>query len=312
MDNFKLGILLVDGFAMMSYASVVEPLRASNLLLKNSFYQIINIPISQAHAVSSNGAIIKADTHLGETADFDLVLVVAGGDPFAINNQRLFQWLRHLGSRGIRLGGVSGGPVILVKAGVMKGRRMTVHWEHARILAEMFPFIMLEKTLYVIDRDRTTCAGGIAPLDMMHALISDHHNANFAQKVSDWFMHTQIRPASGPQRAGLIEQYQTTNARVISAIEMMTDHIADTLSLSQLARKSNISGRQLNRLFKENLQQSTIDFYRDLRLEKARDLLQKSTISITEIALATGFSSSAHFSHSFARKFGTPPSKLRA
>lgn len=318
MDNFtpperpyKIGILLIDGFALMSYSSAIEPLRAANQLAAKNLYDIRHIPVTGASSTSSSGAVIRAEAHVGEQVNFDLVLVVAGGDPLAFSDSRIFQWLRHLASRKVLLGGVSGGPVILAKAGVMQGRRMTVHWEHARQLAELQPSLALERTLYVIDRDRLTCAGGIAALDMMHTLISEHHNAEFATQVSDWFLHTDIRPSGGPQRAGLAQRYGITSQPVILAIEAMTNHLSDTLSLQQLANLAGVSPRQLNRLFKARLYMTTMAFYRQIRLDKARGLLRRSTFTTTEIALITGFSSSAHFSHAYRKKHGHPPSKVR-
>ena len=308
---FKLGFLLIDDFAMMSYASASEPLRAANLLAGRIVYNVRHIPVSGASARSSNGAVIKADAHVGEQVDFDLLLVLAGGNPLTFRNERVFQWLRLLSLRGVQLGGVSGGPVILALAGVMQKRRMTVHWEHASALAMVFPELIIERSLYVMDRDRLTCAGGIAPLDMMHALITNHHGSDFARKVSDWFMHTQIRPSGGEQRAGLVERYCTTNLRVIQTLEVMIDHIADTLSLGQLADVTQVSSRQLNRLFVRNLAQTTMAFYRDLRLEKALNLLQQTSLSSTEIALATGFASSAHFSSAFHARYNKTPSSSR-
>ena len=188
---------------------------------------------------------------------------------------------------------------------------MTVHWEHAAALAESRTGLLIERSLYVIDRDRFTCAGGIAPLDMMHALLTERHEPAFARQVSDWFMHTDVRSASGPQRAGLVERYGTNNPPIIRAIEAMENHIADPLELTQLAKLSEISPRQLNRLFRSKMEQGTMNFYCKLRLEKARKLLKQSTLTITEIALANGFSSSAHFAHSFRRTFGSTPSSLR-
>ncbi len=309
---FRVGFLLVDGFALMSYSAAVEPLRAANLLAGRKFYDIRHIPAKGARAVSSSGAVIEATARLGKHIDFDLVLVVAGGDPAAFRDANVFHWLRQLSRRGVHLGGVSGGPVILASAGLMNGRRMTVHWEHAAALAEISPALIVERSLYVMDRDRITCAGGIAPLDMVHALLTEHHGSGFARQVSDWFMHTEIRPSGGPQRAGLVERYGTTSAAVILAIEAMENHVADPLDLGQLSGFAGLGRRQLNRLFRDKLGRSTMVFYRDLRLEKARNLLTQSPLSITEIALATGFASSAHFSKSFRGRYGVAPSSLRA
>ena len=309
--TFCIGLILIDGFALMSYSSIVEPLRAANLLSRRAYYDIKYIPVTGSCANSSNGTSVKATGRIGQEGTFDLVLVVAGGDPASFKDTKLFRWLRTLSRRGVDLGGVSGGPVILASAGVMEGRRMTVHWEHAAALAESRVGLLIERSLYVIDRDRFTCAGGIAPLDMMHALLSEHHGPAFARRVSDWFMHTDVRSASGPQRAGLVERYGTNNPPVIMAIEAMENHISDPLELTQLAQLSEISPRQLNRLFRSKMEQSTMNFYCKLRLEKARELLKQSTLTITEIALANGFASSAHFAHSFRRTFGSTPSSLR-
>ncbi|MGR3290175.1 MAG: GlxA family transcriptional regulator, partial [Paracoccaceae bacterium] len=237
--------------------------------------------------------------------------VVAGGDPAAFTDRRVLNWIARMARTGTQLGGVSGGPVILARAGLMQGRRMTVHWEHAPALAEISPDLAIERTLYVIDRDRVTCAGGTAPMDLMHALIAQHHGAPFARLVSDWFLHTEIRPSGGPQRGGLVERVGSTNAAILDAVEAMDSHVADPLTLRQLALIAGVSARHLNRLFSEKLRQPTMQYYRDLRLEMARNLLRNSPMPITEIALACGFANSSHFSRSYSIKYQQPPSKSR-
>lgn len=308
---YRIGLLLVDGFAIMSYASATEPLRAANLLSEELLYSVKHIPVSGARAISSGKTEVRANAQLGEQTDYDLVLVIAGGDPATFNDRRVFQWLRHLSHLGITLGGVSGGSMILAAAGVMQGRRMTIHWEHAEVLKEIYPSLLIEKTLFIIDRDRMTCAGGTAPLDMMSALITRHHGADFARKVSDWFIHTDVRASGDPQRSGLAERYQTHNATVLTAIDIMRNHLADPLDLTQLSQLTGVSARQLNRLFYDHLKVSPMTFCRDLRLKKARTLLEKSALSIMDIALATGFTDPAHFSRTFSSQFGKSPSKLR-
>lgn len=308
---YRVGILLIDGFALMSYSATVEPLRAANHLAGRTLYNIRHLPVSGASATSSSGITVKAQAHFGEQIDFDLVLVVAGGDPLTFRNERVFQWLRHLSRRGIFLGGVSGGPAILATAGVMDGYRMTVHWEHAGALSEARPLLLVEQSLYIMDRQRITCAGGTAPLDMMHALITAHHGSAFARQVSDWFMHTEIRQSGAPQRAGLVERFETTNPAIISTIEVMENHIAEPLGLEQLAELAGMGPRQLNRLFREKLNRSTMSFYRERRLEKSRQLLSQSTLPLTQIALATGFANSAHFSNAFRLRYSSAPSDMR-
>ena len=308
---FKLGFLLIDGFALMSFSAVVEPLRAANLIAKNKLYEIDYYSIDEHSSHSSSGAIIKSTKALNNMNHLDFLFVVAGLGSTSFKEEGVFKLLRKLAKQGVTLGGVSGGPVILAKAGVMKNRRFTVHWEHASEMREMFPEFVIERTLYIKDRDRYTCAGGIAPLDMMNAIITEHQGNNFAQRVSDWFIHTEIRPSASPQRSGLSERYPNATQTMILAIEAMRNHIADPLDLDQLARISEVSVRQLNRLFKEKLNVATMEFYRQQRLHTAGKLLKQSSMKMIDIAQATGFVSAAHFSAAFNKQFGQTPSSLR-
>ncbi|MEO0372391.1 MAG: helix-turn-helix domain-containing protein, partial [Pseudomonadota bacterium] len=138
-----------------------------------------------------------------------------------------------------------------------------------------------------------------------------HHGAAFARQVSDWFMHTDIRPSGGPQRAGLLDRVGTKNPAILDAVEAMEGHVAEPLTLERLADMARVSPRQLNRLFTEKLGRPTMRYYRELRLDKAQSLLRNSPLSLTEIALATGFANSSHFSRAYTAKFGKPPSAYR-
>jgi transcriptional regulator GlxA family with amidase domain len=307
---FRVGIYAVPGFALMSYACTVEPLRAANLLSGRVLYEVLHFGGAMPTR-SSGAAELEADRPVGAMPQLDLLLVVSGGDPMSFSDRSVFNWLRAMAARGVRIGGISGGPVILARAGLMKDRRMTVHWEHANALAEWDPSLQLERRLYVFDRDRVTCAGGTAPMDMIHAFISEHHGRAFAGQVSDWFMHTGIRASTDPQRAGLIERLGTTSEPVLNAVRMMELHVSDPRTLQEITDFCDVSVRQLNRLFQQELGESTMTYYRKQRLQVARQLLRNSDMPITEIALATGFAGSAHFSRQFTSVFGQPPSKVR-
>ena len=212
---------------------------------------------------------------------------------------------------GTIIGGISGGPVILTKAGIMGDRRMTVHWEHAEGLLELGHNVILERSLYVFDRDRMTCAGGIAPLDMVLALISSQQGTVFAQFVSDWFVHAEMRPSGGAQRGGLANRIGTSNSSVLSTVELMENHIADPLTLLQLAQSVGLCERQLNRAFKKHLGRSTMAYYRSIRLGKAKNLLRNSNLKISEISEATGFSNQSHLASLFLNSYGFAPSQYR-
>ena len=309
---YKIGILLLDDFALMSYASTVEPFRAANMLADREVFRLVNYSIDGKSARSSNNVIVPSTGRLPADTDerLDMLLVVAGGDSKKIMQAPVYAELRSLALRGTTLGGISGGPLLLAAARLMSGWRMTVHWEHRETLLQLSDDLLVEKSIYVVDRKRVTCAGGIAALDLSHALIAQKLGVEFARRVSDWFLHTEVRPSQSVQRSALTERYGTRNRLVLEAIELMENHMGDPLSNAEIASLLGITPRHINRLFRSELGVSPKAFNLDMRLQYARRLIKNTSLSITDLALLTGFSDSAHFSTRFKTHFGTPPSKI--
>lgn len=146
------------------------------------------------------------------------------------------------------LGGISGGAVILAAAGVMTARRFTIHWQHLDAARETWPDALIERKLFVIDRDRFTCAGGTAALDMMHVLIASAHGAELVRAVSDWLIHTGIREAEASQQLDPVRKYDLHHPALIAMVELMTTHIADPLGLDDLGALCDTTPRHLERL----------------------------------------------------------------
>lgn len=307
----RIGFVLIEGYAMMSTAAALEPLRAANLFLGRAHYDIVPLSVAGGPVRSSLPAAIDTVALAEAGYDFDLVFVVAGGDPLAVRDAALFSWLRALDRRGVPLGGISGGAALLLRAGLMESRRMTVHWHHLEALREITGGAVLDRRLYVIDRDRYTCAGGTAPLDMMHAILSAEHGTGFAGLVSDWFIQTEIRVADAPQQASVAARYGPLPRPVTEALELMESHIADPLALSQLAGLIGLSARQLERQFQAAQGASVMQTYRRIRLETAQAMLRRSRLPVSEIAAMTGYVTQAHFAERYRGMFGETPSQTR-
>ena len=311
MKAIKVGFVLLEGYALMSTAAAVEPLRAANLLSERCLYDMTFIAPGAASARSSVGASFDTVPVDRAGSDFGIVFVVAGGNPFAATDPRLDAWLRRLDRAGVRLGGISGGATILCAAGLLDQRRFTVHWHHYDALLERYPQALMERRIFVIDRDRYTCAGGVAPLDMMYALMAAEHGVAFARTVSDWFLHTQIRPPQDPQRGGLAEKYSIHHPALEAAVALMESHIADPLDVGQLAFLCDISPRHLHRLVRQCLGKPLNAFYTELRIAKAKELLAQTSLPVAEIGLATGFPNRSHFTRVFRDVAGLTPAAFR-
>jgi transcriptional regulator GlxA family with amidase domain len=307
-----IAFLLIEDFALMSYAAAVEPLRAANLLSGRELYRWRHIAVTEDTAKASNGVRILADTRVGEAADFDTVIVCAAGNPTLFDHAPTFAWLRDLARRGVRLGGVSGGPWILARAGVLGGYRSTVHWEHLPAMAEAFPQLDLHRTLFEVDRDRLTCAGGIAALDMTVELIERDHGHDLAAAVAEWFLQTEIRRGGAAQRMKARERFGVSNERLLRALAFMEANLEEPATKTRLATAAGVSVRQLERLFAQHLATTPSEHYLGLRLDRARALLRQTTMSVMETAVATGFVSPSHFSRAYRAKFGKSPKAERA
>jgi transcriptional regulator GlxA family with amidase domain len=309
----SVGFVLIPGFALLSYAAAIEPLRAANHLAGKGLYRWWHAAPGNKPAIASNGTAILPDFATGtEPGATDLVLVCAGGNPASFSDRLTLSWLRKLAQRNIVLGGVSGGPFVLARAGLLDGRTCTVHWEHLPAMQEAFPNVKLNRTLFVLDRDRYTCSGGVAGLDMMTALIARDHGSVLGASVSDWLLHTDVREGDRPQRMDLRFRFGITNPNLLRALTTMETHLEAPLHCEHLARLAGISLRQLERAFRRELHCGVHQHYMSLRLARSRQLLRETSLSILEVALATGFSSASHFSRAFRRAFGFRPREERA
>jgi transcriptional regulator GlxA family with amidase domain len=306
------GFLLVPGFALMSYAAAIEPLRAANLLSGQTLYRWWHAAPSPEPVTASNGVAIIPDCAIGTDREAHMVFVCAGGNPATFADKPTFAWLRRLARKGAILGGISGGPYILARAGLLDGHRATLHWEHLPPFREAFPDVSVVPSLFEIDGNRITCSGGISALDMMVALIERDHGRQLAAAVGDWFLHTHIREGYGPQRMDLRYRLGIADQKVLRVLGAMEMNLEAPLPRSELARYAGISLRQLERLFRAHVGHGIHQHYRWLRLERARQLLRETALPVLDVALATGFSSPSQFARAYTRTFGEPPSRTRA
>ena len=308
----RLGILLIDSFALLSYASFIEPFRAANNLAGERLYDWTHLSLSGGAAIASNGVRLVTDGDAGLPPDFDMLFLFAAGDPAAFHDERCFAWLRTLARHDIPIGGISGGPFLMARAGLLAGRRATIHWEHAEALEAAFPDIALERGLFVIDGKRMTCAGGTAGLDMAIFLIERDQGSALAHSVSEWFIRTDPRRPDIAQRAGLAQRYGVTDSRLLLMLGAMEAATEDPLPRAALARTAGLSLRQLDRLCRERIGTSVAETYLAIRLERARELLRSTDLSIMEVAVACGFRSAAHFSRRFHQRYARRPSNAAA
>lgn len=302
---------LAPRFSMHALTSAVDPLYTANRLSGGRLYHWRVVSRDGGPVTASNGLPVAADVAMADVEECEALFVCAGLDAHEQGGRHTTAWLRRIARRGGVVGGLCSGTRLLAEAGLLDGHRCTIHWEDIQPLSEDFPRLEVTSNLFEIDRKRITCAGGTAALDLMLHLIALAHGAELAGRVSDQFMHQRIRAAHDHQRMAPHERLGVREPKLLAAIGAMESNLEEPLSLREIARRANLSVRQLERLFKQRLGCPPSRYYLELRLHHARLLLMRGASSILAIALAAGFASASHFSRRYREHFGHSPREER-
>lgn len=302
--------LLLPGFSMMGLMSAIEPLRVANRF-RGELYRWRLLSLDGAAVEASNGMSLNVDTALELPAAGDSLFVVAGFQPLETFDHRLSLWLHRVEREGATLGGIDTGSFVLAEAGLFAGQQLTLHWEAIEAFQERYPRLAVTQELFEIDGKRITSAGGTASLDLMLTLIDRDHGEALALAVSEQFVLGRIRTRQDHQRMQIASRYDVHNKKLVQVIGEMQRHSEEPLSSQQLAELIKVTPRQLERLFRQHLNETPSNFYLALRLDKARQLLRQTDLSVLEVGLACGFESSSYFSRCYRVRFATCPSQDR-
>lgn len=304
---YRVGFLLVPGFALMTYGCAMEPYRAANTLSGRELYRWMHVSPDGRPVVASNGVAVVPDQGIDRPLDVDDLFVCAGGNPTLFDDAPTLAWLRAQVHRGSRIGGVAGGPVILGRAGLLAGYRCTMHWEYIPAFRETFQRHAVTTARYEIDRNRCTSAGGTAAFDMMVALIGARQGRDLASAIGEWFLHSRLGMGGEPQRTSLRDRYGVRHGPLLTVLERIEASLEEPLSRQTLAETAGVSVRQLERLFQNHLGCTIGQHTLTLRLDRARMLLRQTSLSVLGVAIASGFTSAAHFSRAYRSRFGYAP-----
>ncbi len=298
-------------FSMMALASTIEPLRAANLLSGKALYQWSVVSLDSHDLVSSSGFRLAADHYDLAVPPSDLTLVIASLDFDHLLQPRMLDRLARVAGSSKAVGAVSHGSIVLARAGLLDGYRCTGHWDRLRELQERHPLVQTTRDVFCIDRNRWTSSGGTAAMDMMLALIRAQHGQTLALNVANNFIHSRMRLPGEVQPMEVRWRYGVKDRRLVKAISFMEQSIESPLLLAQIADLAGLSTRQLQRLFRTELARTPEQFFVEMRLRAASDLLTHTDDSIGDIALKCGFGNQSHFARTFQTNFGQRPSDVR-
>lgn len=302
----EVALLLLPEFANLGLAAAIEPLFVANWLAQRPLFGWRSISADGRPVRASNGTRMEVDGDLAAGQSCATVFVLASFEPASVaRNRSVLRWLKQRARSGVELGGLENGSLALAEAGLLEDHGVAVHWDNLPGFQELFPRLRTVQQPFSFSRNRLTCAGGAAILDMMVAWIGRHADAQIAQEVA---RHLLLYPRGGEES---LRQGSLPDDIVARAQAIMQSTVDDPLACADLARRLNISLRQLERRCKQQLGRTLHGEYMLVRVEKAHQYLQQTALSVSEVAALTGFSSVEYFSKVYRRVFGVLPSRDR-
>ena len=304
------GFILLNDFSMIAFSNALEVLRMANYLEREELYRWSVMVPGGGCVAASNGLSVPAQAP--DPADLpDIAFVCGGVRVQAAVDQPTLALLRSLADAGVAMGSLCTGAYALAAAGLLDGYRCASHWEDLPSLMAGFPAVSFSQKLFVIDRDRYTCSGGIAPLDMMLNIIAARVGPATIARIADQFIHEHVRDHGHRQSVPLAVRLADAQPAMLEVVQLMEANVEEPLSLDELVQLTRCSPRQLQRMFKKQLDTSPTKYYLALRLHKARELLRQTDMSLAGITAACGFQSACHFRKAYREVFKVSPSAER-
>lgn len=303
--------VLIENFTLLSFSSALDALRIANRMSGKKLYDWIFIGENEEFVSCSAGTQFKLDNSLIELHRDDTILLCGGTSIQESTSRKLVGWLRREARRGLIIGGLCTAAYPMAKAGLLDEKKATIHWENQDSFAEEFLEVELTKTVFVCDGNRYTTAGGTSSIDLLLKIIADEHGEELANAVADQMIYSSIRTDQDTQRLSVPTRIGVRHPKLSKVIQMMEINIEEPISPSILAKDVGMSTRQLERLFRRYLDRSPKRYYMELRLQKARNLLMQTDMSVINVALACGFASPSHFSKCYRAHYDTTPYRER-
>ncbi len=296
---------------MLAFGSAVEPYRAANITSGKNLYRWTFITDDGKPITAGNGLRVTPDKYPDSTDRFDRIFVVGGVNSRQHKPDTTIRWLLQQAHSGTAIGAISTGTWVLANAGLLHGRRCTIHWQSIDAFKEAYPDIKADPSVYVVENNRYTCCGGTGALDMMVHLIAEDYGDNVVTDVCTWLFHDRIRISTDVQGVAQHTALARKSPKLAAAFRVMSSHIEERLTPGEIAADIGVSQRQLERLFQRHLQCTPQQKYMDLRLQHARRLLLETSLPILDISIAAGFTSQSHFTKCYREKFRRTPRSER-
>lgn len=296
-------LLLFDQFSNHCLANCVEPLRAANALSGQRLYRWRFFTPNGQPVTSSSGLPILPTGDLKTSAPGDYFYVISSYRYRKYDTPVTSKLLIATARRARRVFGFDTGSWLMASAGLLDGRRATIHWDEFNTFRERFLQVDAVRARYCNDGNRTTCSGAMASFDLALELIAQDNGRALQLDVAALLMHDTA--------IGYTPQISAGDESVRKTLVIMRENIESPLPITAIARRVAVHEKQLQRAFLADLGAPPGKIYKHIRLSMARHLLVGSRLNLSEIAVRTGYENTSSLARAFRQRFGTSPLQFR-
>jgi len=312
----KLTLVVLDGVQALDVAGPLDVFAEANRFLPKKDHYMMTLVGGRPDSVTCSSGIefkVHCDfLHFDGESD---LLLVAGGPHFpAYKPEPVFMnWLERQAQGARRYGAVCNGVFLLAHAGLVAGREITTHWDHAERLATQFPDANVRPDkIFVRDGKVFTCGGVTAGIDLCLALIAEDFGHELAMKVAKRLIVYIRRDGGQSQYSPYLAVGPDEDSLVARVLKYVSDHISDALTIEDIADAVGVSRRTFSRAFAKHAHVTPSVFVDQVRIDFARKLLEETDVPLKTVAFRCGFSNATQMRMIFSRQLGTTPKLYRA
>src|SRR5450830_297669 len=311
----KLTLVVFDGVQALDVAGPLDVFAEANLFLPaQNQYQITLVGERADSVMCSSGVEFKVHVDYRNFSTESDLLLVAGGprvqdyqpDPVFLT------WLNARAQAATKFGAVCNGVFLLAHAGLLEGREITTHWDHADRLCKQFPESKVRPDkIFVRDGNLFTCGGVTAGIDLCLALVAEDWGHELAMKVAKRLIVYIRRDGGQSQYSPYLAVGPDEDSLVAKVLKYVSDHISDALTIEDIADAVGVSRRTFSRAFAKHAHVTPSVFVEQLRIDFARKLLEETDVPLKTVAFRCGFHNTTQMRMIFTRRLDTSPKAYR-
>lgn len=311
----KVAIVVFDGAQALDVAGPLDVFAEANAFLPAHQRYEVSVVGREAGTVTCSNGMQLAVAHgfADRDVQWDLLLIAGGPQlPDTRPPGDFLAWLRRQACSASRFGSVCNGAFVLAHAGLLDGKAVTTHWADAGRLSNEFPNANVQPDrIFVRDGRLFTSAGVTAGIDLCLSLVAEDWGHELAVRVAKRLVVYIQREGGQSQYSPYVGTGKDEDPILSKVYRYVSEHIADSLSIDELAAAASVSRRTLSRVFARSAKVTPSVFVEQVRVDSARKLLEETDAPLKTVAFKCGFHSATHMRTTFSRRLEVTPQQYR-